>query len=40
MLHSEIANQKSKYLKKMTNLERVLDQLKNEKRELQQVIET
>ncbi|CDW86764.1 UNKNOWN [Stylonychia lemnae] len=40
MLHAEIATQKSKYLKRMTNLERLLDQLKSEKRELQSVIET
>lgn len=40
MLHAEIATQKSKYLKRMTNLERMLDQLKQEKRELQTVIET
>lgn len=40
MLQSEIAEQKSKYLKKMTKLERMLDQMKSEKRELQHVIET
>lgn len=38
-MNAEIGNIKSKYLKKMTGLERMLDSLKNEKRELQLQIE-
>lgn len=40
VLQSEIVNQKSKYIKKMTNLEKLLEQMKSEKRQLQQVVET
>jgi hypothetical protein len=34
VMHAEIGSIKSKYLRKMTDLERMLDNLKNEKREL------
>ena len=40
MMHAEIGTIKSKYLKKLSTLERMLDQTKNEKKELQMIIET
>lgn len=40
MLHAEIAKEKSKYLKKVSNLERIQDRLKDEKRQLQMLIES
>jgi len=39
-MNAEIGNIKTKYIRKLTGLERMLDQLKSEKRELQQVIES
>jgi hypothetical protein len=40
MLQAEIAREKSKYLKKVNNLEKLLDRLKDEKRQLQMLVET
>jgi hypothetical protein len=34
MLHAEIAKEKSKHLKKVSQLERMLDRLKDEKRQM------
>lgn len=40
VLHSEIANQKSKYVRKLTNLEKLIEQMRGEKKQMQQVLET